>query len=358
MRYIISVILLAAFLTITSCDRFENTFQPDGTESSFLEKITLFEETLPTSLLASDIVSLMEFYSDDYLNNGWTKADVEQYFSQLSTIVTDQLVVEIVDTNQSQLSFSYRIDDNEAGVDTLIVEFTDDEDTEFIFIGNQQGEEVSDESKVLVELFTATWCPNCPYVEAALFDLKGLYGDKFYYIEYHIMDQLDFGHSDILNYYQLSTTLPVGIVQGQLSITGGSAANSYDEYHFAISQYWGEDEQFGFEEFDYSVVDGQLIFSILVATEVEDLNDINIRYALIEKESDVDNAAGQPSKNVVIAKGNESLTGNTTDELVLDIPNFEFSDPRLVIWIQTMDDPYESETSRIHNVIEYQISIP
>jgi hypothetical protein len=172
------------------------------------------------------------------------------------------------------------------------------------------------------------------------------------------MDQLDFGHSDILNYYQLSTTLPVGIVQGQLSITGGSAANSYDEYHFAISQYWGEDEQFGFEEFDYSVVDGQLIFSILVATEVEELNDINIRYALIEKESDVDNAAGQPSKNVVIAKGNESLTGNTTDELVLDIPNFEFSDPRLVIWIQTMDDPYESETSRIHNVIEYQITIP
>ena len=358
MRYLKSLLMLAIILTMLSCDRFDNTFQSDETDNGFLSKIQQFETTLATSILIPDISAVMEFYSNDYLNNGWTQTEVEQYFTDISTIVTDDLVIDIVETNQLQHSFTYRIIDIEADVDTLIVEFTASEEDGFLFIGNQQDAAIPEESRVLVELFTATWCPNCPYVEEALHDLKGLYGDRFYYIEYHIMDQLDFGHTDILNYYELSTSLPVGIIQGQVNITGGSAANSYNEYHFAISQYWGEEELFGFQDFDYSVVDDRLIFSIVIATEIDDLEDIHIRYALIEKESDINNAAGHPSRNVVITKGNSILSGITGVELVLDIPDFEFSDPRLVIWIQTINEPYNSESSKIHNVIEYQLVLP
>ncbi len=358
--FMVSLLLLIA-LVVLSCDRFDNRFQPVEEDETFYERISLFRDTLLNTLPLADIETIMEFYDDSYLNDGWTKNDVESYFTQLSSIVTDNLGITIIDDHISQLTFTYSITDEIAEIDTVIVEYTLDKNSDYLFIGNQQDIEAPEEKRVLVELFTATWCPNCPYVEAALYDLKQIYGNRFYYIEYHIMDQLAFGHSDILSYYQLPTSLPVSITQGSIQISGGSAAESYDQYNFAISQFFNQEAEFIFSDFTYSVIDEVLSFSLLIDSASQNLTNLQLRYTLLEKETNVDNAAGQPCRNVVITKGAVQMSPDMFNTLLseeLTIPNFQFTNPRLTVWLQTIEPEYNSETCLVHNVNEYEIIFP
>ncbi len=346
-----------------SCNRFDNTFEPADPDENFSQHIAAYKETLTGALPGSQIQAVMEYYREDYLNNGWTKEDVELYFNGLAEIVTDSLAVVIISDDPSNLTFSYRIEDTIAGIDTLIVEYTVSQEEGYLFIGNRQTDEETVESSVLVELFTNIWCPNCPYVETALHDLKQVYGNRFYYIEYHLEpnDPLAFGHEDIQNYYQLPLALPIGIVQGQMQISGGSAADSYDEYDFAVSQFFEQEAQFTFDEFAYTTNETMLSFNIKIETEVSGAENLQLRYALIEKVTDVTNAAGQPCRNVVIEKGALALTSgdlNVVLEEEFQLPDFTFTDPKLVFWVQTIEEPYNSETCLIHNVNEYDIAIP
>ncbi|MBW6515178.1 MAG: hypothetical protein K0B81_01005 [Candidatus Cloacimonetes bacterium] len=357
---LLSIVILMIALLIIACDRFDNSFQPAEEDISYTEHLNLFSSTLFESLSENNISAVMNFYSEDYLNDGLTKSDVEIYFTQLAEIVTEDLSITIEDHDQAALSFRYRIEDSSASIDTLIVEYTLDKNAGYLLIGNQQTPEEPEEMRVLVELFTATWCPNCPYVEAALHDLKQLYGNRFYYIEYHIMDALDIGNMDILNYYQLSTALPKSIIQGSMEIPTGSP-NSYDEYNFAISSFLNQYAEFFFEDFNYAISDGNLSFQVRIATESLDLTDLQLKYALIEKETDVNNAAGQPCRNVVFYKDAVSLTPDMFNVLVTEdfiLPEFSFTEPRLVVWLQTIEDVYDSETCIVHNVIEYEIVLP
>lgn len=359
----LSMIILAVLsgLILISCDRFDNNFQPAEEDHSFVDHLTLFSQSLRETLQSGDIDTILDFYSEDYLNDGLVKEDIESYYNGLSENVTEELNVEIVSSNSVQLSFTYQIIDVGASIDTLIVEYTLDKSANYLFIGNQQTPVVSEDKRVLVELFTATWCPNCPYVEAALYNLKQLYGNRMYYIEYHIQDQLAFGHNDILNYYQLPPSLPVGITQGNLKITGGSAANSFAEYDFAVSQFLDQTAEFQFEDFSYEITGNILSFSIQIATELTESPDLQLRYALIEKETTVNNAQGQPCRNVVITKGSVPISVDLFNELVTEeflIPDFSFSNPRLTVWLQTIETEYDSETCLIHNVNEYEIVLP
>lgn len=362
--------LLIAVL-ILSCDRFDNTFRPtepeepngNGNYEALNEHLEGFTGILKTALLTNDLTQVMDYYSDDYLYDGRVKSDVEGFYTDLAAIVTADLSIfhALPDSGDFSLTFDLVIRDTGAAIDTTFTEYCLDMDQGFLFIGNQQDIIETEERRVLVELFTATWCPNCPYVETALQDLKLLYGDRFYYLEYHIMDQLDFGNSDILNYYQLPTSLPISIIQGSIRITGGSAADSYDQYHFAVSQFFDQEAQYHFSEFSYDITDDLIEFNVSIISSDPSLENLKLRYALIEKETNVNNAAGQPCRNVVITKGILDLTEENINSVVnsqFALPDFSFSTPKLLLWVQTMEEPYDSETCLIHNVIEYELELP
>jgi thiol-disulfide isomerase/thioredoxin len=365
---IFKLCLFLIALLLFSCNRFDNSFQPadpNGNDISqaFDEHLEGFTEILRTALLGNDLTPVMVYYSDDYLNDGSLKSDVENYYHGLTELVTEELQIFHVlpDSGGISLTFSLIIRDTTAGIDTTFTEYCLDEEHNFLFIGNRQNGTETFDRKVLVELFTATWCPNCPYVEAALNDLKQLYGEAFYYIEYHISDQLAFGHNDILEYYELPLSLPIGIVQGQLKISGGHPTESYPAYNFAISQYFALEADYLLTGFDYTINQEVLSFALTAETMITDQPDLQLRYALIDKETDVNNAAGEPCRNVVIAKGSVSLSADDLNSILnaeLSIPDFSFNDSRLVVWIQTVEDNYDEDTCFVHNVYEYEIEIP
>jgi thiol-disulfide isomerase/thioredoxin len=351
-----------------SCDRFNNSFEtaepdtPDSTYVLFVEHLEQFSMTLQNSVLDGDVSPAMTYYSEDYLYDGITKTDLGDYFLNLAQIATNELAVSFSTMDGAPITteFVLSIVDNSADIDTSWVEYCLGIEEDFAFIGNQlEGAQPSGNRKVLVELFTATWCPNCPYVEAALHDLKSEYGDQFYYVEYHRMDALDFGNADIAGYYNVPASLPIGIIQGSLRISGGSATNSYNEYNYAISQYLGIEAEIFFDNFSYNIQGEQLTFSLSLFTQESlPLNDLVLRYAYAEKVTEVDNYAGEPCRNVVLTEGSIDIQSDNINDSIsgtFTIPEFETTQPQLVVWVQTMNNPYNSETSIVHNVEEYSI---
>jgi len=102
-----------------------------------------------------------------------------------------------------------------------------------------------------------------------------------------------------------------------------------------------------------------LTFSLSLFTQESlPLNDLVLRYAYAEKVTEVDNYAGEPCRNVVLTEGSIDIQSDNINDSIsgtFTIPEFETTQPQLVVWVQTMNNPYNSETSIVHNVEEYSI---
>lgn len=376
MKQLTIIVGIIVVLTLTACNRFDNTFEPEPIDTSFKEWLSDFSEMLTNALKDNDLIQIMELYQDDYLYDGRTKDDVEAYFQSIADDNPDSIYVDVGNYDAENLSFRYRIAayqdtvsirNRTVLIDTTITEIAVRKDAGYMITGNGQDEIVVQNRRVLVELFTARLCPNCPYVEAALYSLKQEYGERFIYIEYHMQAPFNFGHQDIAGYYGV-TSLPVGIIQGQTEIRGGSETDSYSRYENAITRYFDIEADLVFSDFDYSVDSDIISFSLqLTAPEGDIPPDLKFKYALIEKESSANNQAGQPFRNVVITKGEQDLTAdmftiddNTTAtvEIEFNKPDFEFnSSPSIVVWLQTIERFYDNETCIVHNTAEYQVNI-
>jgi len=378
MGLIMKLWAIISILAITvSCNRFDNKFEPYQENNHYQDRLNDFTLQLEFSFQKQDVNSIMEYYSDEYLNDGKDKEAVADYFEKIVLNYPDSFFVSIESTDYSNLSFTYSIlafgTDNKQDIttvlDTTIVEYTSSQENNYLFIGNQQDAIESPERRVLVELFTALWCPNCPYVEAALHSLKQQYRDNFYYIEYHRMDKYDFGNEDIASYYNVSS-LPVGIIQGSTRITGGSEANSYVEYNYGISEYFGKEANFHLDSFEYSISENVVSFSLDVKKNVEVGDNVKLKYALLEKESSTKNAAGETVRNIVVNhkytslledmfSPNQALNGERVANLNLEItvPDILINNPALILWIQNIDYPYDEETCIVYNVQEFELLV-
>jgi PKD repeat protein len=211
---------------------------------------------------------------------------------------------------------------------------------------------------VLVELTTSLTCVNCPYVETALHNLKQQYGNRLSYVEYHINDELDIGNLDIFAYYGMSV-LPTSITQGTEMIVGGSAT-SQDELDAIIAPIFEETPLVQFYDFNATLEADTLNGSVLLSVDASvPPDDLYLKFTLIENENtNYLNAAHEYPLNVVIAKGELSISAHNFEDPVefalsglSDLPD----DITLVIWVQTLADPYSSDTCKIYNVTEKAI---
>ncbi len=211
---------------------------------------------------------------------------------------------------------------------------------------------------VLVELATSLTCVNCPYVEAALHNLKQQYGNRLCYVEYHINDPLDIGNTDIFSYYGMSA-LPTSVTQGTEIIVGGSAT-SQAELDAIIAPIFEETPLVQFNDFNATLEANTLNGSVLLNVDGSvPLADLYLKFTLIEDENtNYLNAAHEYPLNVVIAKGELLISAHNFDEPVefalSDLTNLP-DDITLVIWVQTLADPYNSSTCKVYNVTEKAI---
>ena len=220
-------LLLITLILIFSCDRFDNNFKnnPSVTEQ-VTEFFTSFGDSLSV-LQPANVPEIMNFYHDDYLNNGVTKSDVEKFYNSVFALADSVEISSELESSDENLNINWNLLVKNAVTDSVLLDslITDkliENRGDYLFYGNQITPPTAEKQKALVQLFTGTWCPNCPYGEEALYDLSQELGDSFYFLEVHIQDELALGSNyDLMNFYGIGS-LPTAVFQGQTSINGAN----------------------------------------------------------------------------------------------------------------------------------------
>lgn len=352
---------MVASIIILSCDRFDHKFISD-LNVDVEEFFAVFSDSLST-IEQVDLPSVMEFYHQDYLNNGTTKDDMEDYFDSLfdladSVGINSELMSFDDNNNVSWRIIVKNIENNETLVDSLISDKLIEERNSLLFYGNQLEPPDPEMQKVIVQLFTGTWCPSCPLVESALHDLKAELGNQFAYIEFHIQDEITIGSNyDYMTYYGVGA-LPSAIIQGQ-TVLQTFGDETIDYYRNAISNYANQETDAKLENFSYVHERNSLNCSLEIAIEANiEQENLFLYYSLVEEISDVVNYALEPCAQVTLANGNLDLTSSDLSAPVdfnLDIPLSPPDDINMIIYLQTIEDPYNPETCKAYYVIEENI---
>jgi thiol-disulfide isomerase/thioredoxin len=244
---------------------------------------------------------------------------------------------------------------NELVSDSLIVDYLISKNARYLFNGNQ-----ADMRNVLVELFTATWCPNCPYAEDALHNLHEEYGNRFIYFEYHINDALQIpGNSDILNYYGESS-LPVTVVNGNALVMSGAGPTIEHTIDSAIQPLLSEQAKAQICLNEMAINNNVLNVQIQMNIQNDvSLSELYLKYVVVEDYDEVNtNVNGDHLHNVVKYKNEISLADYVNQQpldIIIEAIETYPQDSSIIFWIQTMESPYNESTCQVYNVIKKRI---
>ncbi|MEA2095736.1 MAG: PKD domain-containing protein [Candidatus Cloacimonadota bacterium] len=226
---------------------------------------------------------------------------------------------------------------------------------------------------VIVELFTGQWCSNCPNAEEALHNLRMQYGSRFSYVEYHIGDQLAGDFTDIFSYYPNTGTLPLGIVNGNAHIVYSAPCveEVQTEIETAIIPLLQEPISVLLSDLQINLTDTLLTTSVQIELDPSISTDnLSLVAVLMEDyNEDYPNHHGDPHHNIVLKRITVDISTFNLDNPV----NFEIDeldvlpqwymdnatglpeDLTLMIWIQTLETPYNQNSCAVHNVIEVSL---
>ncbi|OQY38256.1 MAG: hypothetical protein B6226_03930 [Candidatus Cloacimonetes bacterium 4572_65] len=350
-------LLIVGLLATVSCDRFDKTTADSNNTDQVNEQIIELFTTIDNSfeaLVNNDLTPIMVNFSDNYLNNGTTKANIESSFADIFNSVQEPIpVFTLVEGNG--LNVIWKLEVTSAVTDELhvigpIVETMQISGDGFLFYGNQEEAPDGDKVKLFVEIMTATWCGSCPYVEEAVHNYELANPTRFFYLEYHTQDGLTEDMENFNSLYGL-TSPPAGIIQGETILEGDQSAS----YAGIIDSY--KDRPAELELSNFIQVDNEAMFSATV--DIENLTsttfnseNLKLRWAFYEKVSASNNAHGEPCRNVVLTEGYLDISEADIDNTVtlnIDYPRdySDVDDLGIVLWLQTANSTYD-DTSYVH----------
>jgi len=379
MQRIIYGFILVLALFITSCDRFEHTFEPlvtiDPQEVLFIPLQSAFD-----SVTVDNITAIMAFYDDDYLHNNQQKADREAFYLSLlqqndslsfSVSLLNQPVIAPGDTI-STVIWKLLVKDNQnqtVADSTFIGEKIIKRGNSWLLYGNRDTccPPVTYKQRVFIETFTYRTCPNCPIVENLLHQLQIENPFNLSYLEYHVNDEMEIGNIDVYGYYGYPQ-MPSVIFQGTNRIIGSNTDNE-QIYNQLVNQIAATDSKINLSNPDF-IVSGQALSGTIRLTLLDqsvDTTQLKLKYAIIDKESTYfNNYAGDPCRNVVLAKGTKPLQGIDLSQPVyfnLPLNNLPLVygnnlpiDSYLIIWVQVTPEPFSSNAT-VFNALETYIPI-
>jgi thiol-disulfide isomerase/thioredoxin len=351
MKRFLVLIAVSISLVMTSCDRFEHTFEVKNSQD--LEEFkTNFKDNV-ANVSNGSLEQLRAMFCDDYQNDEYNKDGIIDFitFNPVDCLISFEAdSINFV----SGVEFSYilrkkTIDTQQIVMDTLLTDYIINENGNIKFYGNQYGKQ-----KVLAELFTATWCPNCPYSEDALHELQLKYSSKLIYVEYHAYDELM--PTPVLDAYDFynATAYPSVFFQGEDSIEDGHPGIS-EEMNTIIEPYYQTSGNVSILIKKYSENGNNLNAEIKYNSSLNTDN-LYLKYVVMDKlNSDYHNMSGEDLHNVALSGGKIALSENS-ETINLDLGNKSNipDDASLVVWIQKMGSSYDSN-SKIYNVMEKMI---
>ncbi len=364
---LVLILLAVCLLLLAACDRFEHDYSLGVVAPQTIAEFEDEFNTTLASLTSSQIDQLDEYFSTEFIHDNIELADIktwvtrmlEKYpngklsYKQILVIVGREFI-------QEKRDFIIIITD---GATSDRLEFID---CPVIFADNKwmfDGNKVFQNKTVFAQLFTGSWCSNCPTAEEKLHELKENNPDKFIYAEYHInpfpLNPLDIGAAAMLAYYGQGTNAPTAVFSGAQIYAG---SGTVDNYTNTMNTQANEKAKIILNSLsatkDALAVSGSVDIFHNGAVNPSDLY---LNYLLIaDTISQYTNYAGDPLHQTVIAKGKQlldfSLSSQTfsipTDNLPIDYPN----DAKVIVFVQTMHDTYNSETCIVHNVAQVSVS--
>ena len=365
------LILFSIALILFSCDRFEHTFEHEtNNENYIIDFFNTFADSIETILPSEDVSNIMEYFHNDYSNNGLDKTDVEDFY-KIFYAINMPLTFEatLIDTSDTNIDWRLLVTESSSGttfMDTLITDVLIETEDSFQFYGNQ-----ADMRNVVVELFTGQWCPNCPNAEEALHNLRMQYGSRFSYVEYHYIDDLESEFvQDLFNYYPNNGSLPFGIVNGNehLLYSANSISEAQAEIEAAITPLLLEPLKVLLTDVQTDLSETLLTGSVQIDIDPSIVRDnLNLVAVLMEDyNEEYTNNHGEPHYNIALKRITIDIsTINQSDSVEFEIAGLDElpiwytdglpEDLTLVIWVQRLDQLYDEGTCAAYNVIEVSL---
>ncbi len=378
MKKYLGLIIIVIGLFAASCDRFEHTFKLVETLDLQAELFTPLQNAFD-GIDSSDASAVMSFYDEDYLHNGQEKSDRESFYLSLlqqysdltfnvtllaqQNITPDDTLTTVNWTLQAINAAKQVVADS-----TFFGEKIIKRGSSWLLYGNRDYccPPVTYKQRVVIESFTGVFCPSCPEVDILLHSLQESYPNNLSYLAYHYNDPLDSGNLDVYGYY--SAAQPTVVFQGTTKIEGNQPGNA-QFYNQLAAQISDTDAKISLTNLDFAVagtsLNGTVRLNLLDQTL--DPAGLKLKYAIIDRVSNVNYfGSTTPCRNVVLAKGTQSLAASDLDNSVsFSLPltslpasynNTLPNDSYLVIWVQVTPDPFNNDAT-IFNALEAYIPV-
>ncbi len=346
------LILFSMILILFACDRFEHeVFTSAKIETVFAD----FSEILVNT---DSIDSVMVFYHDDYMNNAFDKEEIRaQFLGYFNDF--DSLIVEL-NSYYHDLSIEWTLSGILAGENNIteIATFSDillKTDSGYQFYGNQIEPPEYDPSKpmVVAQFSTATTCGNCPAATEILAELDRTFGGQFIYLEY-VLDGPDptSNFYPFVQYYEIYSQ-PTVVFQGT-SIAEGSDEETLNSY-FTRYEQAAEIEKVISISLQDIVITINNVSGTAIIDSLDNIQSDNLKLetALISKNSNYEYQLNhQELHNVVFAVETYDI-GNYEIDFSIDSTIDIIEEALLVVWVQTKEDSFNSQTCKIYDATIY-----
>lgn len=345
------LILLVALLVLVSCDRFEH----EPFEDAALEADMQAFFTGLSNATEDDLSPILGWYSEEYLNDKETKADIEHEYAVIFYQYGDDLVLggELQgywSSDRIEWTLTGTQDDSTFTIEEKI-DYIRNESGTYKLYGNQVSPPELDETKpvVLVQYFTATTCGNCPDAARKLEEMEAEHGEQIVVIEYVANSDpagLYWGESDYYGAAQPST-----VFQGEYRIDGAGETN-LAEYDIRYSQAVESELVFKFIDLEATVFDNSVDLWI-TWDQLIDITDENlmIKAVLLEENPGMTYIFDQSvyfENRAIAGAEQEFLPDAESASLSLDLEIELPEDVSVVVWLQNV--PEEWGNSKVYNV--------
>ncbi|MDP8269185.1 MAG: hypothetical protein P9L97_10690 [Candidatus Tenebribacter davisii] len=361
MKKILLISLAVILVIIIACDRFEHELAPEQEAENWISDFFVeFADSIESILPAENVSNIMLFFQDDYNNNGLIKSDVEIFYEAFYYVnIPLEFEATLIDTSGYEIAWNLLVTSPDSEItfmDTLISDILIKTEDSYQFYGNQ-----ADMRNVMIEMFTAISCVNCPVVEEALHNLKEQYGSRLSYVEYHINDVLDPGNLPLLFYYGSQGSLPYTVINGNAQIITGSFPTVQQEIDDVILPLMEQLILVNLSDVETIINADSLYGSVQIELDPSISTDnLFLVTTLMEKLStEHQNHNGENLHNIELKRETVSISSSGLQNFV--IPDLDQlasgyqqlpDDIVLVLWVQTLENPYNQSTCTIYNVIE------
>lgn len=353
MKKLYFILLLLALLFISACDRFDQDYIRIIKIEDFVAN---FQDETQSALANQQIGNVMAFYAENYFNNGMNKSAMQNFYTREWS---ENVMVSVNEIDADSMKYQIRITDTQLSVDTTWTDYAKKVNQSYYWYGNQKNPVVVPKQKVLVEVLTGLWCPNCPNAEHRLEEIAETIPDQMIMLNYHLSDSIAVSLSDCMYY---GNTAPMVLFQGKTKLTGGQE-DQLNQYLPIITGFITEDAQLSLTNVEFEKNGNTITGSVKINPFVNlDLSNTYLRAVVYEKETTATHfVSHEIQKNVVRARAMVDISSaNLSNPISFTINSTKYisNDTYLVIWVQKNVDfsTINPSTDKVYNCIEVPIN--